>query len=120
MASQTPDLQAVVERLGKVEKQNRRLKSVGIAVLVLVSAVLVIGQTVPKERILLEAEAFILRDKNGNVRGGLLATGDGEASLSFADKNGNVRASLTVYEDGSPELYFRDKNVYCPLESDIN
>ena len=81
MASQTPDLQAVVERLGKVEKQNRRLRSVGIAVLVLVSAVLAIGQTVPKERILLEAEAFILRDKNGNDRAQLGVTEDGSPFL---------------------------------------
>ena len=110
MASQTPDLQAVAERLGKVEKQNRRLKSVGIAVLVLVSAVLVIGQTVPKERILLEAEAFILRDKNGNIRAGLMVNEDGEATLFFGDKNGTTRAQLMVHEDGGPILTFRDKN----------
>ena len=110
MASQTPDLQAVAERLGKVEKQNRRLKSVGIAVLLLVSAVLVIGQAVPKEPILLEAEAFILRDKNGNVRAGLMLNEDGSPSLTFLDKNENLRAWLVLDEDGMPSFMLFDEN----------
>lgn len=41
MNTQTPDLQAAVERLEKVEKQNRRLKIVGAVALPLVTSLLV-------------------------------------------------------------------------------
>ena len=48
MNAQTPDLHAVVERLERLEKQNRRLKIAGAVALVLLAAVVLVGATTPK------------------------------------------------------------------------
>ena len=44
MNNQTIELQAVVERLERIEKQNRILRRVGLALLLLPLALLVMGQ----------------------------------------------------------------------------
>ncbi len=67
MANQTPDLAAVVARLEKVERQNRRLRLAGVAVLLIGVAGLLMGQgkgTAPAK--ILEAEQFILRGPDGS------------------------------------------------------
>ena len=67
MTIQTPDLTAVVERLETVERQNRRMKRVGLIAIGLVGAVFVMGQAEPKSRVV-EAEQFIVRDSRGQKR----------------------------------------------------
>ncbi len=62
MSSPTPDWTAVVERLEKLERQNRRMKQAGAVALVLAAAVLLIGQA-PRTRIV-EANEFILKDSD--------------------------------------------------------
>ena len=44
MTAQAPELAAVVARLDRVERQNRRLRGAGIAVVVLAAAGLLMGQ----------------------------------------------------------------------------
>ena len=44
MTAQAPELAAVVARLERVERQNRRLRGAGIAVVVLAAAGLLMGQ----------------------------------------------------------------------------
>ena len=48
---QTPEsnLEALANRVAKLEKQNRRLKKVGIAMSVVASAFVAMGQTPPKK-----------------------------------------------------------------------
>jgi hypothetical protein len=53
-------------RLLSVEKQNRRLKQLGAALLVLVTSLIVMGEAPSKKTV--EANEFILPDSNGNVR----------------------------------------------------
>ena len=53
-------------RLLQLEKQNRRLKQLGIVVLIVPTLLLVMGQAPSKKTV--EANEFILRDSNGNVR----------------------------------------------------
>ena len=94
----------MIERLEKVEKQNRRLKSaviVGFVLLGIVSVVLIINQTYPKNTV--EAERFVLLDKAGNVRAGLGVWEDGMTGLVIRDVNGKIRVKLGR-EDGEERL----------------
>ena len=107
MTGQAPELAAVVARLENVERQNRRLKAAGIAVLVLAVAGLLMGQTMPRARIV-EAEGFVLKDAAGKVRAEL--AGDNHLTrLRLNDENGEGRAVLTVAKDG-PRLNLYDEN----------
>jgi hypothetical protein len=82
------ELAAVVARLEKVERQNRRLRGAGIAVLVLAVAGLLMGQAMPKARIV-EAEGFVLKDGAGKVRAELVVDKDGPV-LRLSDENGKT------------------------------
>jgi hypothetical protein len=82
------ELAAVVARLEKVERQNRRLRGAGIAVLVLAVAGLLMGQAMPKARIV-EAEGFVLKDGAGKVRAGLAVVKAGPV-LRLSDENGKT------------------------------
>ena len=88
MNTQIPDLEKFSERLATLEKENRRLKRVGGVVLALVAVAFVMGQTkseagkkaIPK---IIEAQAFVLRDKDGKIRGRGIAVGFGFPSVNF-------------------------------------
>jgi hypothetical protein len=107
MDTQTPDLEAVVERLGRVEKQNRRLKVAGIVALVVVGAVGLLAAAAPKPRTI-EAERFVLVDRHGEravLAPGQHLLGQGEPSfigLTLFDEDGKIRVALGACEN-SPE-----------------
>jgi hypothetical protein len=107
MTAQAPELGAVVARLEKVERQNRRLRGAGIAVVVLAAAGLLMGQAMPKARIV-EAEGFVLKDGAGKVRAELAVTED-RPGLALYDENGKPRAVLSVGKAG-PGLGLYDEN----------
>lgn len=86
MTGQPSEMQAILDRLEKVEKQNRRLKRVGFAVLVLVTAVLAMSQARPNR--VVEAEQFILKDANGKTRGELAIDSAGTSTLTLRDAKG--------------------------------
>jgi len=67
MTTDIPNLQSVLNRLETLEKQNRRLKQVGMAALVLVSALVLMGQAAAKNRTV-EANEFIVKGLDGRVR----------------------------------------------------
>ncbi len=48
MDRQTLDLKAVVERLEKLERQNRRLKVAGTVTVLLLGAVVLVAATTPR------------------------------------------------------------------------
>jgi hypothetical protein len=107
MTAQAPELAAVVARLEKVERQNRRLRGAGIAVVVLAAAGLLMGQAMPKERIV-GAEGFQLKDRHGMLRAELVVDKDGPG-LHLRDDNGKERAKLAVTKDG-PRLALYDED----------
>ena len=107
MTAQTAELAAVVARLEKVERQNRRLRGAGIAVAVLAAAGLLMGQAMPTVRIV-QAEGFQLKDGQGKVRAGLGMDKEGPV-LFLADENGKPRAELAVGKAG-PGLGLYDEN----------
>jgi len=57
---------AMHARISKLEKQNREIKQLGAAALVVVVSLLVMGQAPAKKTV--EANEFILKDGNGKVR----------------------------------------------------
>jgi hypothetical protein len=61
-----PDLKELQDRLLRVENQNLRFKQLGVAVLAVVAVLITMGQVRHEKTI--EANEFILRDGNGNVR----------------------------------------------------
>ncbi|MBA7647375.1 MAG: hypothetical protein GH143_08415 [Calditrichaeota bacterium] len=113
MRQETPDLQALVGRLKKVERQNQSLRRVVVTMAVLGAAVFMIGAAQPKSRTV-EAEAFILLDANGQQRAKLVAP-SGYPGFILYDKNGTPRMRLSVVDEPSLSLYDRNGNLRSKL-----
>jgi hypothetical protein len=73
---QTPEssLETLANRVTKLEAQNRRLKKAGIASLVVFAAIIAMGQMPAKK--VIEANGFVLTDRNGRRLAELVSTGD--------------------------------------------
>ena len=54
----------------KIERQNTTIKLVGLAMLIVASAVVLMGQASPQSRII-NADAFVLKDAGGKMRASL-------------------------------------------------
>jgi len=106
MSSPTPDWTAVVERLEKLERQNRRLKQMGAVALLIAAAVLLMGQASPNRTV--EANEFVLRDGNGKVRG-TFSMADLGPQLALLDANGIQRVNLLLTVR-TPSLFLSDAN----------
>jgi len=104
MTGHMPEWKTLVERLERLERQNRRLKRGGILGLALVGAAALMGQAPPAGQTV-EAEGFILRGPNGKARAELAMRG-GEPRLILRDANEKEQVRLAVLADGSPALTF--------------
>ena len=108
MESGTSEWTVVMNRLERLEKQNRRFKQMGALALILISSVLLMGQAAPKN--IVEADEFILRDANGNTRANLDVAGN-VPKLRLYDANQEVRAMLDANPGPSgPGLTLFDAN----------
>ena len=115
MPPDTSETQVLLERLEKLERQNRRLKRVGALALVGVGAGLIVGYAKlaqlgeslghPVGRIIapntimagtVQARDFELRDPDGHCFAHLY-TFKGEPALELMDANGKVRAGLGLF-----------------------
>jgi hypothetical protein len=78
----TPEssLEALANRIAKLEVQNQRLKKMGIASLV-AAAVIAMGRAPIKK--VIEANEFVLQDSSGKARAKLLMDSSGTPSLEF-------------------------------------
>jgi hypothetical protein len=86
-----PDLH---QRLLKLERQNLRLKRIGAAALVVAVSLLVMGQASQKRKTV-EADEFIVRDDNGNVRVRLSMNENfPNPEMLFLDEKGRVMLEL--------------------------
>jgi hypothetical protein len=104
MESNNAEMQQVMERLARVEKQNRWLVRGGVA-LVLCCASLLLMAPKPSARTI-EAQSFVLRDDAGSVRAELHMKDKGpELALypAYAGPKAAVKVGLSLNEDG-PEL----------------
>jgi hypothetical protein len=94
MTSQTQDMQAVLERLEKLERQNWRLKQVGLLIVGLLALIFLTAQS-PRTKVL-EANSFVLRDANGKTRATLDFWDNGfYPCLTFFDQQGKETAKFS-------------------------
>jgi len=103
MKPETSDQRGAEERLGKLEDQNRRLKWSVVTLFVAFSAVIVMGQATPSPHIV-EAQKFVLKDANGNVRGWFGIIGKG-SEMTLGNANAQPMIILEVSTD-SADLHF--------------
>lgn len=91
---QTPEfsLEALASRVAKLEMQNRRLKKVGIASLIVATAVIAMGQAPAKK--VIEANEFVLLDASGTARARLSMETKDKPTLSFYKDKTIITASL--------------------------
>jgi hypothetical protein len=83
MQTYDPTLQALADRVNKLEVQNRRLKLAGLAVVIMASAALLMGQARSSRAV--EASEFRLIDTNGKTRARLAVGVGGGPTLTFFD-----------------------------------
>jgi hypothetical protein len=105
-----PTVQALAERVAKLETQNRRFRKFGIAALVVASAVSVMGQA--RTSRVLEANEFVVKDNSGTVRARLSVDTTNRPTLTFYDEKNHISASLgggdepflTLFRAGTNEV----------------
>ena len=99
MQSPAPDIQTILKRLEKVEKQNGRLKKVVALFMILVSSLVMMSAARHKGHAV-EANQIALKDEAGTTRAvlGMRTAGPG---LTLYDASGDkVQALLTVLPTG--------------------
>ncbi len=97
MTSQLSSLDSVVDRLVKVEAQNRSIRLAGAVVLSLVGAVLIMAQARPPA-------SLTLSDANGNPRGMLVVLRNGVPGVALRDQQGRLRLVVQLDSGGAPSL----------------
>ncbi len=101
MQPHDPTVQALAERVAKLEAQNRSFRKAFMAALVAASAVAVMGQA--RTSRVLEANEFVLKDTSGTVRAHLYADTTIGPTLTFYSEKNHISASLHGGEE--PLLY---------------
>jgi len=113
------DLNVVIARLERVERENRWMKRAGLAGLLAAACVLVMGQARPAARAV-EAQSFILQDASGAKRAELVLEAGAPGSepspvLRFLDAKGgdtlsmsSTRLELAGKADLGPDILLDD------------
>jgi hypothetical protein len=94
-------------RLEKLEKENRRIKRMGIVAMVLASVLFISGQA--KMNKVVEANEFVLKDGNGKARARL------SMSTLFRDPEPATRAENTLMQKDIPNLSFYDAEGHARI-----
>lgn len=99
---------ALVERIDRLERENRRFRRAAAVVALGIAAAFLMGQTAPRSPAV-ETQKLVLKDKRGKVRAVLGAFSDDEPyGLLVFDANQRIRAKLGLEEDGTPLLSLSD------------
>jgi hypothetical protein len=93
----TPELIAILGRLERLEKENRRFRRTGL-VLLLVSACVFLASAAQSGRRTLTANEFVLVDHEGHARA-KLAIESKRVALTFLDQEGRKQMSLSGLRD---------------------
>jgi hypothetical protein len=92
MKFQFDGLEDIRARLLRLERQNRRLKQLGTAMLIVFASLSVMGQA-PSRKVI-EANEFILRDESGNVRARLSMNATLNPEMILLDEKGKIKLKL--------------------------
>jgi hypothetical protein len=117
------DLEAVVTRLNRVERELRSWRRLGF---LLVAGLLIAPtaqQAFSKGRSV-EAERFIVRDERGSVRAVLgvgVGSPGGEESvgLRLSARDGSTRGEFFLDVDGTPFVRLQDRGGKVALQADV-
>ncbi len=66
MSTEAPEYEALVNRIGKIECENRRMKRAGLALVILSATLVLMGQSQATK--VVEANEFVLKDASGHMR----------------------------------------------------
>ena len=103
------DVQTIMVRVERLERQNRRMKLAAGSMLVVVGAGMLMGLTaVTKVPKVITAEKFVVVEKDGSPCIVLGPSADGGSSIQVGDRNGTRRLA------GPPEVYFVLSCAYSP------
>lgn len=105
------------ERIDDLERQNRRMKLAGVAVVLIAAASLLMGWVSPQSKVL-EGEKLLIQDAEGRV-GACLEASEQGSSLTLHDKNGGLRIRLAVAGD-RPNLSLTDKDGQSRILLDLD
>jgi hypothetical protein len=92
MTNQTPEMRVIYERLEKLEKQNRKMRQLGLILLVFCAGLFGMAQVKPSQRVL-EAEKIAFVSQEG-MRIGTLGIDRVRMGLELCDAEGNQRLFL--------------------------
>jgi len=107
MTSRTPDPSALLGRIERLERANRRLWLALAAVLLAGMAGLLVGLAPAATRV--EAEVFELKDARGVVRGAWTSGPGGQTYLSLNAPSGKPRLRMTLERGEYPRLELFDR-----------
>lgn len=100
MAAQDPSVSAILARLDRLERQNARLKSISVTIVLLALSVpLLMGQA--RTAKVLEANEFLLKDASGRVRARL---GIGATGLQLPSNAPSDLVSLELYDSAAKPM----------------
>ena len=113
MTSDTSELQTILHRVQRLERENRRLKRLGLLCLLIAGSGFLFAQVLRKPLSAaprpapatvsydtLVVHSLELRDKAGKLRGVWTVTADGPF-LYLCDTDGKIRTGLGAFADGS-------------------
>lgn len=104
MSNASSDLQVIQARIEKLESQNRRLKLAGLGGLIIFGAAIAMAQSAPAPKVV-EAQRFVLKDGQGNVRAWLGLFGEG-SELVLGNSAKQPMMTLKVSDQAS-DLHFQ-------------
>jgi hypothetical protein len=107
----SPKIDALTERVERMERENRRWRQGAGLTLIAVLVVMISGSQRANETKVVEAESIIVRDKEGNERARLGVGSNGVAYLSLKDKGGNGGIDLVAAPEGHPHLDVWNKTL---------
>ena len=96
-------------RVGRLERENRRLRAGTVAVLAVVVGLVCVAATKPAQKVV-RARQFEVVDGKGKKRAVLGGLTDGRVGLSVTDTNSKERVELVMSRDGGAHLGLGDKH----------
>jgi hypothetical protein len=97
------------DRCYNLDRQVRRWKLAGASALACCAALVLSGAHSQNVAKTIEAEQFVLRDKDGKRRAVLEVNAKGDTVLQLSDRGEKSRINLIVAEDGSPIVSLQDQ-----------
>ena len=106
----------LVQRIERLERQNRTLRVAGALAILAGAAALFVGMSAPKKS--LETDLLLIKDAAGTTRMILGMADDGPA-ITMLDEHGKLRANIGVTDKG-PEFDFLDASETPRLQMFID